>query len=67
MVCTLASGPGSKPVAGAQKERLMSLILNMRGVPLVARIPRKLIKRRCPLPDIEGGSKRTYAKHSGGD
>ena len=34
---THASGPGSIPVAGGQKERLISLLLN-----LVARIPRKV-------------------------
>ena len=30
-LATHASGPGSIPVAGGQKERLISLLLNIRG------------------------------------
>ena len=44
MVSTLAthaSGPGSIPVAGGKKERLISLLLNIRGCALLARISHK--------------------------
>ena len=65
MVSTLtthASGPGSIPVAGGQKERLISLLLN-----LVARIPRKVEVPSTLTLRVEVKEPTEDEKHSGSD
>ena len=65
MVSTLtthASGPGLIPVAGGQKERLISLLLN-----LVARIPRKVEVPSTLTLRVEVKKPTEDEKHSGSD
>ena len=63
MLATHASGPGSIPVAGGKKERLISLLLNIRGLAyhVKTEVPSALTLRvevKEPTDDV---------KHSGSD